>query len=827
MRELPVSEYQKRFFVEWALDPDSTKYNVSLLYKIEGELNKNALKSACENFIKNNEVVHARYSEDGEQCFYSDYSIEDFYTHIDISDKKDHDLEIKKYVHRKINLTKDILHKFYLLKVDDKIHYFILLSSHHIVVDGTCAISMMEQVSSDYNNYIDGRNLLEAKDIESFTEAVELEKLILTEEFNKEASEYYKEFIGETELSVSLPYQRFSKVVSSRAQNIHFEIDRQKVNLIKEVCKQYRITPFILLSAIYGIVLSKLSSQQDFLISYPVDMRPKGYKNVTGCFVNNVPFKFDFRKFSSLKDLFKNLKSQRKATRKHQGYSLTNIINDQKQLKSNIDDNYFNVGFGQTNLNSLCLKLDNLYVESLDVSWSEESIDELSLLYDEYSNDRIKFKLSCKKDLFDQSFLGLVKESFLRVLDIALENKECDIHNLSLLSQQDYEMIVYDWNRTDKAYPKNRTIYELFEEQVKQNPNNIALVFEDKQLTYQELNNKSNQLARYIRKQYKEITSQELEADTLIPLCLERSLDMVIAILAVMKAGCAYVPMDPEYPQERFKHILSDTDAKLIITQSHLKDKLSFYGLNIESRQNNDIGIITTDTQEYLSEGTDNLPQYSQAEDLAYVIYTSGTTGVPKGVMVEHNSVVNLVNGLSSKYCIDSGERILLFANYIFDASIEQMFLSLSNGSELHITSKQVSVDNLISDYILQRQITHLHTTPSYIRTIKTECLKTLKRLVLGAEYLEKHIFELYNKSTTVINEYGPTEAAITSHVSIDSYLLAKDKVSNVKTYILDQHMIPVPIGVVGELYIGGAGLARGYLNRPELTAERFVSNPF
>ncbi|MBK2238166.1 non-ribosomal peptide synthetase, partial [Francisella philomiragia] len=398
---------------------------------------------------------------------------------------------------------------------------------------------------------------------------------------------------------------------------------------------------------------------------------------------------------------------------------------------------------------------------------------------------------------------------------------------MTKLSQQEYQTIVYDWNQTDSEYPRDKTIYELFEEQVKQNPNNIALVFEDKQLTYQELNNKSNQLARYIRKQYKEITSQELEADTLIPLCLKRSLDMVIAILAVMKAGCAYVPMDPEYPQERFKHILSDTDAKLIITQSHLKDKLSFYGLNIESRQNNDIGIITTDTQEYLSEGTDNLPQYSQAEDLAYVIYTSGTTGVPKGVMIEHKSLSSFLLGMLDRQLSGlSSYNVLSLTEYVFDIFALEYGIPLMTGSFVNLSTITDVNEEILSGIDMIQQ------TPTTLSLLYQNYNLDLsdKFCLVGGEYLQSLVSKkLRQKFKNVINVYGPTESTVWS----SSYVLQNNNtsigkpLSNEKIYILDQHMIPVPIGVVGELYIGGAGLARGYLNRPELTAERFVSNPF
>ncbi|MBK2239040.1 amino acid adenylation domain-containing protein, partial [Francisella philomiragia] len=362
----------------------------------------------------------------------------------------------------------------------------------------------------------------------------------------------------------------------------------------------------------------------------------------------------------------------------------------------------------------------------------------------------------------------------------------------------------------------------LFEEQVKQNPNNIALVFEDKQLTYEQLNNKSNQLARYIRKQYQQITNQELKADTLIPLCLDRSLDMVIAILAVMKAGGAYVPMDPEYPQERFKHILSDTEAKLIITQSHIKQRL---------KDITDIDLVSIDEQDsqtvYDKEEVTNLIKYSRAEDLAYVIYTSGTTGLPKGVMLDHYSLSTRIIYMSDFSDITEKDIYLFKTNYIFDVSVSDIFTHLVFGAKIYISRKHFDLDEISR---LLGCVNSLHVVPSQYELLSKEIkFNNVSKIYFSGEAVTTSLISNLTKSIQVYDYYGPTELGeiTASKVNKDVKHNIGKVFPNSKAYILDQHMIPVPIGVVGELYIGGAGLARGYLNRPELTAERFVSNPF
>ncbi|MED7789652.1 non-ribosomal peptide synthetase, partial [Francisella sp. 19X1-34] len=404
----------------------------------------------------------------------------------------------------------------------------------------------------------------------------------------------------------------------------------------------------------------------------------------------------------------------------------------------------------------------------------------------------------------------------------------------------EYQKIIYSWNQTDREYPKDKTIYQLFEEQVEQNPDNVALVFEDQELTYKELNQRSNQLARYIRRQYKEIANQELAPDTLIPLCLERSLDMVIGILAVMKAGGAYVPMDPDYPQERFRHIIKDTQAKLVITQSHLENKLHYI--------DKDIGSISIDSYQeqgyvYDQEAKENLESQSSSTDLAYVIYTSGTTGLPKGVMIQHNSIANYNQWMDNHYYFNDSSIIDCSASISFDATVNVLITPLCLSQTVVICRKNIKEDiKLYLNYIYENKIELIKITPSYLSILlsyikeKKYEFKYLKSIIIGGEKVNKKELEgfiNFYPNINIIHHYGPTETTVgtTSFINFgkiysQSIPIGKVAINN-KAYILDQYQQPLPVGVVGELYIGGAGLARGYLNRPELTAERFIENPF
>ncbi|MDQ5920536.1 MAG: hypothetical protein QG673_592, partial [Pseudomonadota bacterium] len=432
--------------------------------------------------------------------------------------------------------------------------------------------------------------------------------------------------------------------------------------------------------------------------------------------------------------------------------------------------------------------------------------------------------------------------------------------NIDLLDEIDYNKIVYDWNQTDKAYPKDKTIQQLFEEQVQRTPDNIAVVFEEQSLTYQELNIRANQLAHKIRNSYKQQTDKELHPDTLIALCLDRSLEMIVAILAVLKAGGAYVPLDPEYPDERIIYILQDTQAKLLLTQSRYLAKLnqmlnaeaieSFNCINsivmtVNAEIHDESGNNTlhneafskimlldiTNYSSYQDEGDLELGVTSKSDNLAYVIYTSGTTGMPKGVMIEHRSVCNLLDSLLPVYDLSSDDKVAEFTSYVFDVSVSEIFITLIQGAILHVLSNETRKNSeLMSNYLKQNGITYCYVPPVLLAQLAQINYPLLKSVIYAGEPCNKLVAKYWSSCLQLHNIYGPTEVTIyaTHKQVINSEVEQIGRpLPNTKVYVLDADLQIVPIGVIGELYIAGAGLARGYLNNPELTAERFIFNPF
>ncbi|WP_224995131.1 amino acid adenylation domain-containing protein, partial [Cesiribacter sp. SM1] len=376
-------------------------------------------------------------------------------------------------------------------------------------------------------------------------------------------------------------------------------------------------------------------------------------------------------------------------------------------------------------------------------------------------------------------------------------------------------------NNTAVAYPGDKTLVDLFEEQAARTPGAVAVIFEEEALTYQELDERSNQLAHYLQK-------RGVTAETLVPICIDRSLEMIIGLLGIQKAGGAYVPMDPAYPQERIEYMLEDTAARLLISSRSHAARFAETAAAVV--------LLDSQWEEIAKEPAEKAATTLQPSNLAYVIYTSGSTGKPKGVLVEHGSVVNLVYYQSQEFRIQGSDKIIQVSNYVFDASVEQIFLALSNGASLVLVPKEVLLDPAaLAQLVHEQQVTHLHATPSLLQQLKPQKFDHLKRVIAGGEACPVALAEAWNGFATFYNEYGPTETTVTAtEISYSPGQRSSQKLvpigkplANTKAYVVDKAGSLVPQGVAGELCLGGVQVARGYLNLPELTGEKFVQDPF
>ncbi|MBX4267620.1 amino acid adenylation domain-containing protein, partial [Clostridium estertheticum] len=587
----------------------------------------------------------------------------------------------------------------------------------------------------------------------------------------------------------------------------------------------YGATTYMTLLSAYNILLSRYSGQEDIIVGSPIAGRPHAdLQGIVGMFVNTLAMRNYPKGEKTFKKFLQDVKGNALSAYENQEYQFDKLI-EELDIRRDLSRNaLFDTMFVLQNIDIKELEIDNLKFKQYEFENKISKFD-LTLSATEIGEE-IVFNMEYCTKLYKKETIERLIGHFLNILREVVENPEIKLSEIEMLSEEEKTKILVDFNDTKAEYPKDKTIHELFEEQVEKTPENIAVVYQEKTLTYRELNEKANSLARILRE-------DGVEQDTMVGIMVDRSLEMIIGIMGILKAGGAYLPMDPEYPKERIEYMLEDSDAQILLTQNDLVDKVKFEGI-----------IVDLEDEELYKESKDNLEKVNKSSDLAYVIYTSGSTGKPKGVMVEHKSTVSLLIGLQQKYPLKDKDVYLLKTNYIFDVSVTELFGWFFEGGKLIVLEKgfQTNSKNIL-EAIEKNCVTHINFVPSMLSIFvnsMSECdmkiISKLKYLFVAGEQISKNlVYEFHNLNSNVKleNLYGPTEATVyatvyslISEIYIKSVPIGKAMV-NTKIYILAKNNNIQPVGIAGELCILGGGLARGYLNRPELTAEKFVANPF
>ena len=793
--------YTRLFWVEYLLNPQRNDYNVVFDHTIRGKLDIEKLSAALSRFVNDFVLTNSHLAEiDGVLYWEKNAGISKLDVFENTKDQK-------AFVEKAFDLEKGPLYRFGLFKrAKDRYDFIIVL--HQALIDDSSIDAFLSLVSNYYNSG-------EQAPV-SITEQIEkiaalrqdLDRKLDVVRAHK-ATDFWKKALADLPPENTIPY------LKSDATGIHtYSFSLPKNSLDLSIIQKLETTLFSFLSGMFGFMMSRYCSADALSIACPLSLKEHS-DFLSGGQMNIFLLPITITKNTTVASLI----SASEAYMKSDVLDGTNHYSDLPihEILSDSALSTWNISFAQRSLKNTPLSFHDCEVSMNNRYHPDIKGAELLLEYDEGDED-LAFRIQYDSALFSEAYIAQIANEYCHLLAYAVDVKNSDkkVSEISLLTPSEYQQIAIDRNNTATDYPEDKTICERFEEQVVKTPDHIALVFEEQALTYAQLNAKANQLARYIR------TQTEIKPDTLIALCLNRSPEMIIAILAVLKAGGACVPIDPDYPAERISYLLEDTATKLVLTQSHLSKSLQSI---------TDANLIVLDSGSYQDQETSKPPVQSTSTDLAYVIYTSGTTGKPKGVQVENRSVVNTIQFLSGVYKLSGKDHVTQFTSYVFDVSVSELFITITQGATLHLLSKEVrSNPDAISAYLDDHAISYAYLPPVVLEQLPKKKHKKLKTIIYAGEPCNRATAAWWSSKVNLFNIYGPTEATIYS-----LYKEIKDSeveqigrpIDNTKAYILDSHTNLVPPGVPGELHIGGAGLARGYLNRPELTAERFIPNPF
>lgn len=824
----PLSNMQKGMLFHALEDPDSRAYFEQTVMDISGNIDANALEFSFNAVMKQHEALRAafEYEITGEprQIVIKDRKAG--FAYIDISEKaagekiKYVDNFIKEDAEEGFDLNKQALMRAALIRISGQ-GYKLIWSHHHIIADGWCLGLIISDLFEVYGKTM-RHEAYELQDTRPYSDYIRW-----LEAQDREAGEkYFAEYLAGYEEKVYIPrlshagaaqpYQREEKV---------FELSRELTGKLTQLAGNNNVTVNTVLQCIWGIILGRYNNTDDVVFGTIVSGRnPEftGIEKMVGIFINTLPTRIKLKPSMSVGDLLKTVQSEALENDRHSYMNLSEI-----QTLSKLNKELINHIFVYENYSMDSGMLEDNEAQGFKID-AIKALEQTNYSFNivAYPGEKLKFQLIYDGGIYDKRIADNIELHLRTVAEQIAEDDSREIHKLCLLSQQERNMLLYKFNDTKTDYPRDKTIHELFEEQAEKTPDNTAVVYKDMRVTYGELNGKADLLAAVLRE-------KGVKPGNMVGIMERRSIDMIVGIMGILKAGGAYLPIDPNFPRERVSALLKDAAAPVLLTsKEHVPEAGNFvcpsggiiYLEELEDCPDIDITVKT----EYKG----------SAGDLAYVMYTSGSTGRPKGILISHRNVVRLVKN-TNYIRFEKGDRILMTGAVAFDASTFEIWGSLLNGLQLHLTDEETILDaERLGEELARNNITTLWLTSPLFNQLaqqKPEIFMPLKYLLVGGDVLSPKYINMVReicKHLVVINGYGPTENTTFSVCfPIDrdygDNIPIGRPISNSTAYIADTYGNPQPVGVYGELWVGGDGVANGYLNRPELSEEKFIPDPF
>lgn len=709
---------------------------------------------------------------------------------------------------QKFNLAKDNLIRFKLFKFNKR-HYKLFIAAHHCVIDAVSMYNIFVPALEKFYYYDEQTKSSNAH----YGHYAKWQRKQYSSKTNTENKKYWQRKLKNLS-ELDLKDKNIPKKITNKGKRICFSISKATACSLKNFSKKQHITIFTLLLSAYYLLLHKYTNQSDLLIGTVFSSRERiEFAETMGNLLNVMLLRVKLNQSQKFSDLVRVVSYVVLEAHKHKNISFNDILKNVRSDFNNKTNKPIRAAFILEP--KVYRSKHNWTLSQLDAH-SEAAKFDLTFELDVRDNG-ILGRVEFKKDLFSNFYIRQLIKHYKYLLNCITNNFDRLITDTPVLSAKEQQKIIYDWNYNKcNNYPLNNTISELFTNQVNKTPHNTAVVFEGLALSYAELNTKANYLANHL-------LSLNLAPGDKMIVYAARGIEMIIAILAIFKVGGVYVPVDPDWPLERIKYILQDTKAKAVLTNKCLVKYAKNFGIKCK--------IINLDEMNNYKSNSSRICKRSSSEP-AYIIYTSGTTGKPKGVVIKHSSVINMVFNQIKSFKINSKSRVLGFASLCFDASISEIFTALLSGASLYILSKQQSqpTKELIR-FLDKNKISVATFPPSILRLLPKAPLRFLKTLITAGEKCTKDIVKKWSKGRVLLNAYGPTEAAvcatISNKLSSNSKMNIGKPIADVLVYVLDKNLQPVPIGVARELYIGGHGVAEGYLNNQNLTNAKFITSPF
>lgn len=806
---------QKRIFYATKSSDNELVYNMPFALILNGELNIKQLESTLNKLVERHEALRTEFLVQNGELYQKVKDKIEIKIELEQANEGEIFHKYKEFV-KPFNLEQAPLIRFKLVKINLN-KYVLLFDMHHIISDGSSINILINELSKIYN----GEDLV--NNDWNYIDYSEFENENLTNGYYDSKKEYWLSQFEEKIESLNMNYD-YSKndFKSYNGAKVHEKISNEVYEKIKEFSKENKITPYMIFLAVYYILISRYTSQENIVIGTPVVNRNKSeFKNIIGMFVNDIPMKSHIDNEDTFISYVNKVKDLCLNSFEHADYPNGEIISLLKQY-GKIDSNklfdtmfiYQNSGLSMPKFN----KIEVIpYMVDSDISKYDFSLEVMP----DFNNREYILNLEYATDLFKKSTMQKFLKHYNNILIYVLNNKQTKICDIEIIDEEEKNRLLYEFNNTDYIYDKNIAIHQLIEKQALRTPNEIALVFENEKITYKEMDDKTNQLARYLRK-------KGINRDDIIGVMVPRSLEMLIGIIGILKSGACYMPIDITYPKERIQYMLENSNAKYILTKDDVQDINN--AININS--NKEIEILSKEHIESISKG----------EDLAYVIYTSGSTGKPKGVMVKHKGISNLAyySNDNIDFLKDNVKRnIVSVTTMSFDIFVFETLIALQKGLTVVIANEdEQRIPSLLNKLIEKNKVEIIQTTPSRMQMLvdykqDMPSFSILKYIVLiGEPFTDELLKDIYNINPNIVNynTYGPTETTVFStmqKVSIDKKINIGFPIYNTKIYVLDENKRLLPIGHVGELYIGGEGVSRGYYNNKETTANKFISNPY